>query len=59
MELCFSVVIYIKAFVFVLFLIDWQLVGEMFVAMLIGVFIDSYIIFFQKEPESFKLFKLM
>ena len=26
--------------------------------MLIGVFIDSYIIFFQKEFESFKLFKL-
>lgn len=27
--------------------------------MLMGVFIDSYIIFFQKESESFKLFKLM
>ena len=29
----------------------------MCVVMLIGVFIDSYIIFFQKEFESFKLFK--
>lgn len=57
MELCFSIVSYIKAFV-LFFLIDWQLVGEMFVVMLIGVFIDSYIIFFQKEFESFKLFKL-
>ena len=27
--------------------------------MLIGVFIDSYIIFFQKEFESFKRLKLM
>ena len=43
---------------FCFFLIDWQSVGEMCVVMLIGVFIDSYIIFFQKEFESFKLFKL-